>query len=148
MIQNELYHYGVKGMKWGVRKTPVRSPSKSKKSKSGLFNLKLRKSKTKAASSKKSTSESTKSISEMTDDELRRAINRMQMEKQYKDLSPKQISKGKAFTKRVMNNIVIPAAEDVAKQLVKSGMTKATNRMLDALDLEEEYKIYTNNKKK
>lgn len=148
MIQNELYHYGVKGMKWGVRKTPVRSPSKSKKSKSGLFNLKLRKPKTKIASSKKSTSESTKSISEMSDDELRRAINRMQMEKQYKDLSPKQISKGKAFTKRVMNNIVIPAAEDVAKQLVKSGMTKATNKMLDALDLEEEYKIYTNNKKK
>ena len=43
MAYNELYHYGVKGMKWGVRKAPVRTgrtTSKSKNTKRSIFGIK------------------------------------------------------------------------------------------------------------
>lgn len=86
-----------------------------------------------------------KSVKDMTDDELRTAINRMQLEKQYTELNPKHVSKGKAFVKTVMSEMVVPAAKDAGKQLIKSGITKAANK---AFNLDDEYKIYTNNKKK
>ena len=44
-----------------------------------------------------------------------------------------------------MREMIAPAAIDTGRQLVKSYMTKAVN---DGLKLEDEYKIYTNNKKK
>ena len=43
MYQNELYHYGVKGMRWGVRKNKSEQPSKRqqrKRIKQQLKNLK------------------------------------------------------------------------------------------------------------
>lgn len=41
-------------------------------------------------------------ISKMSDDELRRKINRMNLEKQYRDLSPKQVSKGQAVVRETL----------------------------------------------
>lgn len=147
MINNELYHYGVKGMKWGVRKSPQRSSgSTGKRKKKSLFGFGRDKPKSKSKSSKKTSSESEKkTVKDMSDDELRRAVQRLQMEKQYKDLSSKQINHGRELAKRVLNNVFIPAAEDTAKQLVKSKMVKTVNKVFD---LDEELKVYTNNKKK
>lgn len=143
MENNELYHHGVKGMKWGVRRTPAQlgHPTSSGK-KTSVFGFKKKKKET----VKKSTSESKKkSVKDMTDAELRDVINRMRLEQDYANLSPKQISKGKKFVDRMLNNVITPAAEDVAKQLVKSAMTKGVNEILG---LDEEFKVYTNNKKK
>lgn len=147
MNQNELYHYGIKGMKWGVRKSPQRSSEGTgKRKKKSLFGFGRDKPKSKSKSSKKTSSESEKkTVTDMSDDELRRAVQRLQMEKQYKDLSPKQINHGRELAKRVLNNVFIPAAEDTAKQLVKSKMVKKIN---EVFDLDDELKVYTNNKKK
>lgn len=145
MENNELYHHGVKGMKWGVRRTPAQlghKTSTSKKTKSGIFGFQKKKKQVKKAD----TSEpKKKSVKEMSDSELREAISRMQLEQQYKNLSPKHVSTGKKAVDRIINNIVLPAGEDIAKQLVKSGMAKAVNQ---ALNLDEEFKVYANNKKK
>ena len=85
----------------------------------------------------------------MSNDELRSMINkkkeRVELERQYRELYPQQVSKGRAIAKRVMKNMVIPAAEDVGKQLIKSQMTKVVNK---SLNLPDEYKIFTNNKRK
>lgn len=75
---NELYHYGIKGMKWGVRK---------KKN-----NVKPHDDYVKAHSKK--------SVKEMSDNELRSRLNRLQMEQNYSKLQPKKVSRGKkAFDK-------------------------------------------------
>lgn len=79
----ELYHWGIKGMKWGVRRfqntdgslTPA---GKKRYSEEGGEGGKKPDYAPKAPK---------KSAGDYTDDELRAQINRMQMEKQYRDLA-------------------------------------------------------------
>lgn len=154
MDNNELMHYGVPGMKWGVRRTPAQLGRKQTSSSKSLFGKKKPKPKAKAKakpeSSKKETAPKPKSVKEMSDDELNSAIRRMQLEQTYASLSPKKVSTGKAIAKRILNNIVVPAAEDVGRQMVKTALTRAGNKTLAEVfkDFSEADKIYTNNKKK
>ena len=67
MDNNYLSHYGVLGMKWGVR----------------------RKSRTPSADSAKVKAIRKKRIDEMSNQELRDANNRLQLESQYKQLTKK-----------------------------------------------------------
>ena len=152
MDNNELMHYGVPGMKWGVRRTPAQLGRKKTSSSKSLFGKKKPKPKPKAKSesSKEETAPKKKSVKEMSDDELNAAIRRMQLEQTYASLSPQKVSTGKAITKRILNNIVVPAAEDVGRQMVKTALTRAGNKTLSEVfkDFSEADKIYTNNKKK
>ena len=154
MDNNELMHYGVPGMKWGVMRTPAQVGRKQTSSSKSLFGKKKPKPKAKAKakpeSSKKETAPKLKSVKEMSDDELNSAIRRMQLEQTYASLSPKKVSTGKAVAKRILNNIVVPAAEDVGRQMVKTALTRAGNKTLAEVfkDFSEADKIYTNNKKK
>ena len=154
MDNDELMHYGVPGMKWGVRRTPAQLGRKKTSSSKSLFGKKKSKSKakakTKSESSKEETAPKKKAVKEMSDDELNAAIRRMQLEQTYASLSPQKVSTGKAITKRILNNIVVPAAEDVGRQMVKTALTRAGNKTLSEVfkDFSEADKIYTNNKKK
>lgn len=151
MYDYELYHHGVKGMKWGVRRTKAQLGHKVKKfvkkTKKSINNA-VEKRKAKEAEKKKAS----KSIHELSEAELKERINRLTLEKDYLDLkakvselSPKRVSIGESFAKTFVDKMVGPAAEDVGKQLVKSGMVGALN---SALKLPDDLKLYTNNKKK
>ena len=145
-MDNELYHHGVKGMKWGVRKTPVRSSSgATRKRKSNTLSLFKKKKATRKVSSANSSPAQTKSIKDMSDDELRKKIERVQLEQDYLQLDPKAVSRGKRITKRVMDDMIVPAAVDIGKQAVKSIMANGVNKVLS---LEGDNKVYANNKKK
>lgn len=152
MDNDELMHYGVPGMKWGVRRTPAHLGRKKTSSSRFLLGKKKAKAKTKikSESSKEETAPKKKSVKEMSDDELNAAIRRMQLEQTYVSLSPKQVSRGKAVATRILNNVVVPAAEDVGRQMVKTALTRAGNKTLAEVfkDFSEADKIYTNNKKK
>ena len=145
-MYNELYHHGVKGMKWGVRKTPVRSSSgATRKRKSNTLSLFKKKKTTRKVSSANSSPAKTKSIKDMSDDELRKKVERVRLEQQYQELDPKSVSRGKRITKRVMDDIIVPAAVDIGKQVAKSIMANGVNKVLS---LEGDNKVYANNKKK
>ena len=145
-MDNELYHHGVKGMKWGVRKTPVRSSSgNTRKQKSNTMSLFKKKKTTRNASVTKSSQAQTKSVKDMSDDELQRKIDRARLEQKYLELNPETVSRGRRIAKRVINDVIVPSAEDLGKQVVKSFMAKGINKVLN---LEGDSKVYANNKKK
>jgi hypothetical protein len=60
-------------------------------------------------------------------------------------LNPKQVSKGKSFMDKISKDIIVPVATDVSRQVVKSYVVKFVN---EGLNLENDYKVHTNNKKK
>lgn len=91
MEQNVLAHYGILGMKWGVRRTDAQlARARGSKTTSDPPHEDYNKAHGK------------KSVQSMSDAELRSRLNRLQMEKQYKDLSPSTVSKGQKFAKNVM----------------------------------------------
>lgn len=114
MDNNELYHYGVLGMKWGVRKDRGGGVSKtgrrfrSKKEKTPVHEDYAR-------------AHSKKSVKSMSDAELRNRINRLQMEKQYKELSGASVNKGKKFASRVLKDV------KTANDVINTGFSTYSN---------------------
>ena len=104
----ELYHYGILGQRWGVRRTEAQlARNKSSKSSNG---------------SKKGEKPD---IKKMTDDELNSIVRRMELEKRYRDLNPKRVSAGKQLVNTVINKTVVPAVTEASKQLLKDYIIKA-----------------------
>ena len=143
-MENELYHFGIKGMRWGVRRYQNPDGSLTNAGKKRLKKGQTSDEETDSSIKSSTKSSSTKTVKDMSDDELRQAINRLQLEQQYKNLSPKNVSKGKKFVDTVTNDVLKPAAIDMGKQVAKSLMTKGVNSLIK----DESLKVYTNNKKK
>lgn len=91
MNEAELYHYGVQGMKWGVRKARPSPKTNSTKARArpsadGRRAAALRK---KARSGGKQA---------LSNEELRILNERIQLEKQYNSLNPSKIEVGRQKT--------------------------------------------------
>ena len=160
-MENELMHWGIKGMKWGVRRyqnkdgslTPagkkrydkemakLKEEEKIAKNKlrtqAKLNKLDEKRKEVEALKSGKPIAKSTKqhskpSVKDMSDEELRQTVNRLLMEQQYAKLNPQQVSAGQKFVKKVMNDVVAPAATEVGKNVLKDAMTKAVKNASEA----------------
>lgn len=108
-----LEHFGRKGMKWGVRKrrneaerTERFRPKTAKERKASL----------------------TKRAKKLSDDDLKTAIGRMELEKKYVDLSKGTASTGKKYSRDLMENsgktVVGAVVGGVTGHLVKNALTK------------------------
>ena len=137
---NELYHYGVKGMKWGVRRTPAQLGHKtSSKKKSGIVSNTVNnissKHKQKAdakASIKRYNKLKKKKVSEMTDDEIRERMQRLQLEKEYKKLlsevNPNVTNSGKNYFVDILKTIGKNSATNLGTQAVNHIVGNAINK--------------------
>lgn len=108
-----IQHYGVPGMKWGRRKSSGINSSKSSRSKVQKEVNRAHKAAIKKAKDQKKHPEKG-----MTDDELKKSLNRLNMEKQYrqltKDLNPTTVDVGKRYTSNIMKTVGVTAATTTA----------------------------------
>lgn len=91
MGHSELMHFGIKGMKWGVRKQRIKD-------------------------AKRWTSKKQAKIDGMSDDQLKKANNRLRLEKEYKQLTQTKLEK---YRKRVGK-----AAEEAAFNSLQNALQK------------------------
>ena len=130
-----LYHHGVKGMKWGVRKKPVSSGvSKAKKAAPAKP----------APAVKKAFSGKKKDISKASDEELSAYLRRMQLEKQVlamqKEMTAlttpsapvvqKKASVGKRFVSAVWKDMLYPGIKEGMKEAGKSVVKSLADDMI------------------
>ena len=123
-MENELYHYGVLGMKWGVRRTPAQLAKANGKAK--------RKSEDNAK--KSDMKKAVKSRRTLSDADLKKRIERIKMEKQLKDLTAEEISPGKKFVSEVLSS----SGKKVATALVTGAVLYGTKAALtNQFDIKE-----------
>lgn len=106
---NDLRHFGVLGMRWGVRRKRGRPSGSS----DHVRATKLKK----------------KKLSEMSNDELSTLTKRLELERKYKELSSKDVSGGKKVALNILgrlgNSLVSKAIEEGSKLAIKQIMKTA-----------------------
>lgn len=167
-----LEHWGIKGMKWGIRRFQNKDgsltaagrkryndPAEGDKSTSASNKSKSNSSSGKSSSLSKSSSSSgekqdpviKRKPSEMTDSELNAAINRMQLEKRYMDLlpkepapTPKQKSAVSRFISSAMKDVALPALTNSARNALTAYLEKTFKDLmgLNAKDQKTKEKEY------
>ena len=81
---NELNHHGVKGMKWGIRKNKT-SAKRTRKL-------------------KRSRARDTKNRRFLSDEELKKRIDRLELEKKFKQLSDEDLHPGREMVKKFLGS--------------------------------------------
>lgn len=108
MEDNVLVHYGILGMKWGVRRTPAQLARAREKTKSSSSN-----------------SDEKKSVKDMSDDELRRRLNRINMEDQYNAAMARRNPDKFQRAKKVVADLAEQAVRNVATKAITKAVEKA-----------------------
>ena len=141
---NELKHHGIPGMKWGVRryqnKDGTLTPAGKRREASLDRKMAKQAHKYNQLKSKKLTNKENqqedihkkKNTNKMTDDELRQKASRLELEnrylnavKNYNNLNPKQVSKGKAFVSTIAKGIIVAGSVEAGKEIYKKLLTES-----------------------
>ena len=142
---DDLYHWGIKGMKWGIRRYQNPDGSLTAAGKKRYTNPDgslTEKGKKKFGDSVKSDAETPKrkTAKDMTDEELDKAINRARKEDEYNRLrpEPKAETKNENYKKlmtKVVNEMVIPAVIQSGRNALQKALDKQANDLLkDKID--------------
>lgn len=110
---NDLFHWGIPGMKWGTRRGSSKGRSARPESDDHKAAKGLRK----------------KRVSEMSNDELKKLTTRLQLEKQFKDLSISNNSIAQKFIQEIVGN----AGKQLASKYIANSVEKGLPNLLNML---------------
>lgn len=111
-MKNSLFHWGIPGMKWGIRRRSSRGSTRPESEDHKTV---------KTLRSKK--------VSEMSNDELKKLTTRLQLEKQLKDLSASDVSMGQKIVQEVLGN----AGKQLAAKYVATAVEKGLPKILEVI---------------
>lgn len=122
---NELAHYGILGMKWGVRR-PV-GPD-------GLVNSKG-KPQSRDEQIKAQRRADVKNRRMLSDKDLIEKVARLEREKKLRELTDSEINEGQKATKDVLKNVGMKVATAVLSGVALYGIKSALTGNVDIMDL-------------
>ena len=134
-INNDyLAHYGVLGMKWGIRRYQNKDGTLTSAGKKRAAKLESEHNKLvgkKKETSNESSSNKKRSVKDLSNEELQSVINRLNMEQRYSELikaqNTKQTSRGKKFVMDVLE----ASGKNIATQSVTFLMGKGANKLFE-----------------
>ena len=121
ILEEELAHHGILGMKWGVRRYQPYPKGHNQLKKGGKFTGKKTTPRPKRQSKK---SREREELSKLSDNELRTRLNRLNMEQQYSSLKNKTNKTAITIAAGVVGGIIVNAAKESSKNFISRQMTK------------------------
>ena len=119
-----LEHYGIKGMRWGVRRSDAQLERARGKSAESSDDAK------KVSSVARKLSESGGDTSVLTNQDLKVYNERLNLEQNFKNLQARQNQKSKSKGREFAENIVLDVAKETIKGLAKSYIQKMVSDYL------------------
>lgn len=161
---SELYHHGIKGQKWGIRNGPpypldssISTGEKLKRQsvKAGsILDKESRKSRKEKREEKRetTTSKAIKKAKKMTNEELKKEIDRLDLEKKYanvtKDLAelnkknPTLAKRARDCVKRVLKEQLMKTGKTIVNSVTQEFNEKLSSEIRDAMDKKLQIRNY------
>lgn len=118
---SELYHYGILGMKWGVRRTPEQLGHRKQKVEEVKNTLRRSSGSRKSSTLTKARKED---IDKLSNQQLKDYNERLNLEQNFARVTEGRVKQGKDWvTKTIVSGIIIGTVSQVTKQVVKNWLT-------------------------